>query len=78
MGKYLPDPEIDRLVQEMNRLVERDAETVGEKDVSIHELDDPGLRVVHEGEGIGELLAEMVRRGASDLILVPGAEPVLR
>jgi hypothetical protein len=21
MGKYLPDPEIDRLVQEMNRLV---------------------------------------------------------
>jgi twitching motility protein PilT len=78
MGKYLPDPEIDKLVQEMNRLVERDGEAVADTASSIHELDDPGLRVVHEGEGIGELLAEMVRRGASDLILVPGAQPVLR
>jgi len=78
MGKYLPDPEIDKLVQEMNRLVERDAETVGDDSHSIHDLDDPGLRVVNVGEGVGELLGEMVRRGASDLILVPGARPVLR
>jgi len=78
MGKYLPDPEIDKLVQEMNRLVERDAETVGDDSHLIHDLDDPGLRVVNVGEGVGELLGEMARRGASDLILVPGAQPVLR
>ena len=78
MGKFLPDPEIDKLVQEMNRQVERDAETVGDDSHSIHDLDDPSLRVVNVGEGVGELLGEMVRRGASDLILVPGAQPVLR
>ncbi len=78
MGKFLPDPEIDKLVQEMNRLVERDAETVGDDALSIHDLDDPSLRVVSVGEGIGELLGEMVRRGASDLILVPGVQPVVR
>jgi len=77
-GKFLPDPEIDKLVQEMNRLVERDAEIVGDECHSIHDLDDPALRVVSVGEGIGELLGEMVRRGASDLILVPGAPPVVR
>jgi twitching motility protein PilT len=78
MGKFLPDPEIDELVQEMNRLVERDAETVGDGSHSIRDLDDPSLRVVDMGEGISELLGEMVRRGASDLILVPGAQPVVR
>ena len=78
MGKFLPDPEIDRLVQEMNRLVERDTEAVGDDSHAIHDLDDPSLHVVNLGEGIGELLGEMARRGASDLILVPGAQPVLR
>ena len=78
MGKYVPDPEIDRLVQEMNRLVERDAEAVSEDAGSIHDLDDPSLRVVAAGESLAELLGEMVRRGASDLILVPGAQSVLR
>jgi twitching motility protein PilT len=78
MGKFLPDPEIDRLVQEMNRLVERDTETAGDDSYGMHDLDDPSLRVVNAGEGVGELLGEMVRRGASDLILVPGAQPVLR
>jgi twitching motility protein PilT len=78
MGKYLPDPEIDRLVQEMNRLVERDADAAGQDADLITELDDPNLRVVNQGEGIGELLAEMIRLGASDLILVPGAQSVIR
>ena len=52
--------------------------SVGDDSHSIHDLDDPSLRVVSVGEGIGELLGEMVRRGASDLILVPGAAPVVR
>jgi len=78
MGKFLPDPEIDKLVQEMNRLVERDAEAAGDDSPSNYDLDDPSLRVVSVGEGIGELLGTMVQRGASDLILVPGAPPVLR
>jgi twitching motility protein PilT len=78
MGKFLPDPEIDKLVQEMNRLVERDAGPAGDDSHAIHDLDDPTLRDVNIGEGIGELLGKMVRRGASDLILVPGAQPVLR
>ncbi len=78
MARYVPDPEIDRLVQEMNRLVENDGGMAGEKAASNRELDDPGLRVVSVGEGLGGLLAEMVSRGASDLILVPGAAPVVR
>ena len=28
MGEFLPDPEIERLVQEMNRLVEREEDRV--------------------------------------------------
>ena len=78
MGTFLPDPEIDKLVQEMNRLVDRDFETVDEDVKQNLDLDDPSLRIVSVGEGIGELLGEMVRRGASDLILVPGATPVIR
>ena len=78
MGKYLPDPEIDKLVHEMNRLVERDAEVASEETGAIRDLDDPRLRVVDQSDGIGELLGQMVRRGASDLILIPDAPPVLR
>jgi twitching motility protein PilT len=78
MGKYVPDPEIDRLVQEMNRMEEPEAANAAAGAGSIRELDDIGLRSVSTGEELGGLLGEMVRVGASDLNLIPGSPPIVR
>ncbi len=78
MGTYVPDPEIDRLVAEMNRLVERGEDGHGDPEGGVRDLDEPGLRFVASDETLSELLGEMVRRQASDLLLVPGAQPVVR
>ena len=79
MGKFLPDPEIERLVQEMNRLVEREEdEVLSDEDPVAGDLDEPGLQHVVAGEELERLLTEMARRKASDLILVPDSPPVLR
>jgi twitching motility protein PilT len=78
--KRLINPELDRLVQEMNLL----AEPAEEPDIGAEELpglagiDAPTLTVVADGEPLERLLGEMVRRKASDLLLLPGAPPVLR
>ena len=74
--KRLINPELDRLVEEMNLLSEggdRPADRGAEAG-----LDPPGLGEVGDGEPLEALLREMVRRRASDLLLVPGTPPVLR
>ncbi|HSL17683.1 MAG TPA: PilT/PilU family type 4a pilus ATPase [Methylomirabilota bacterium] len=73
MGKLLPDPELEKLIQEMNRSA---AAERAEPHEGAWEL--PDLREVSPGGDLDELLAEMVRRGASDLLLVPGSAPVIR
>jgi twitching motility protein PilT len=78
MGTYVPDPEIDRLVAEMNRLVERREDGHEKPDGAISELDEPRLQAVASDETLSVLLGEMIRRRASDLLLVPGAQPVVR
>ena len=78
MGTYVPDPEIERLVAEMNRLVERREDGHGDPEGAVRDLDEPRLQVVASDEILSELLSEMVRRQASDLLLVPGAQPVVR
>ena len=79
VGKFLPDPEIERLVQEMNRLVGREEDEVRRSREPVSgALDVPGLRHAVAGEALDRLLAEMVRRRATDLILVAGSPPVLR
>jgi twitching motility protein PilT len=74
----LPDPEMERLIQEMNRLAERSDDAAPEPRIPALELDEPQLGTVLRGNELHGLLAAMVARRASDLILVPGSAPVLR
>ncbi len=76
MTKRLINPELDRLAEEMDLLSE-DGECPAERSVEVG-LDPPGLGEVDGGEPLEGLLREMVRRRASDLLLVPGTPPVLR
>jgi twitching motility protein PilT len=71
MGKLIPDPELERLVHEMNR----DPEPDGERS---SDWESPDLREVATDEPLDDVLDEMVRRGASDLLLTPGSPPVVR
>ncbi len=84
--KRLHNPEMDELVHETNRLLESraagdgsaaEARTVGDDRVGAI-LDPPGLERVAASGPLADVLGEMVRRGASDLLLVPGAAPVVR
>jgi twitching motility protein PilT len=79
MGRFLRDPELDRLVIEMNRLVGDGEDGNADGDgATLLTLDGPHLQDVGSDEPLQGLLLEMVRRGASDLLLVPGAPPTLR
>ena len=91
MTELIPDPELDQLVQELNRLQEkRSAEGApseavrpepsigGDPREAPAGLDRPELAVVEEGAELDRLLGRMVRRGASDLHLVAGLAPVVR
>lgn len=77
MAKLWPDPELERLVEEMNRLAAERGEGKGEGD-GAPPLDAPSLRHVDGDEPLEAILQEMVRRRASDLVLIPGAPPVIR
>ena len=72
MPKYEPDPSIERLVHEMNRLAEGGS-AVDDDGLESRRFDLDGVpyRVVETQEGLAELLFEMARRRASDLILFP-------
>jgi hypothetical protein len=85
VSDFLRDPEIDRLVDQLNSdssLAEppdafRDAalEPLGGE---APEAPAPRLTVVDDGEPLSRLLFDMARRGASDLLLLPDLPPVLR
>ncbi len=79
MGKLLPDPELERLVSEMNQMAAA-APPPDDSDgpLPVGGLDSPGLRHVAAGGPLEALLSEMVRRQASDLVLVPGSRPMVR
>jgi len=81
MPERLHNPEMDRLVQEMNRMLERaDDGGVADRDVATGEplLDGVETERVLEDEALSGILEEMVRRRATDLLLVPGAPPAVR
>ena len=77
MTKRLINPELDELVRQMNRVDGHDEVVEGE-DPSASGLDPPSIRDVQGDEPLERLLVEMVQRKASDLLLIPGAPPVLR
>jgi twitching motility protein PilT len=79
MGNYVPDPEIDRLVQETNLLAGGDSVASDpNRGLPPGGLDDVRLRVVDTGERLAGLLREMAALGASDLVLIAGSPPVVR
>ncbi len=77
MSELIPDPELEKLIHEVNREDGGDAAAVGESGEAV-ELDIPDLREVHGDEPLDAVLSEMVGRRASDLLLVPGSAPVVR
>ncbi len=74
MGELIPDPELERIIHEMNR--EERAEHAEPEAAAA--WDGPDLREVHGDEPLGAILGEMVLRQASDLLLVPDSQPVVR
>jgi len=77
MPDYIPDSDLNELVRELNRSSSADSglpPTVTD-DESLPHL---GLREVASDGPLRGLLVEMSRRGATDLLLIPGAAPVFR
>jgi len=68
MTRLLPDPELEQLVRELN-----EAETAAEADRSPW----PAAQVP-SGNPLEALLVDVARRGASDLLLISGSQPVYR
>jgi twitching motility protein PilT len=88
MTERIFDPELDRLVQELNQAssdvrpqraaVEAAQRMVWEQDRAEALLDSPGQEEVEPEGALDRLLSEMVRQQASDLLLLAGLPPVLR
>ena len=85
-GKLNPDPELDRLVQQLNERSQV-AATEADPTPSGDEVTRPAwvaprasirAPAVAGGDPLERLLAEAVRRGASDLLLVAGSPPMVR
>ncbi|HEX4965345.1 MAG TPA: PilT/PilU family type 4a pilus ATPase [Thermoanaerobaculia bacterium] len=83
----LRDPELDELVRELNRRsqeAEEDFSFEPHEEAIRQQFDRPlSLRrpeqaLVNEGESLNRYLAELVRRKASDLLLIAGLPPVFR
>jgi twitching motility protein PilT len=91
MAKRIENPELDRLVQELNSGNSGSDPDTADPTLSFEpampalgglpedvQLDRPIQAQVEEGEPLDRLLAELVRQGASDMLLVAGMPPVLR
>ncbi|HEV8579369.1 MAG TPA: PilT/PilU family type 4a pilus ATPase [Thermoanaerobaculia bacterium] len=86
MKPELHDPDLDQLVRDLNRLQNPsppadDEPGLGFEPVSAEQpmlLRAPSQTFVGEGEPLDRLLAGLVKRQASDLLLIPGLPPVFR
>jgi len=86
----LGDPDLDQLVRELNRRSQEAADAEAGLGYEVHEeaigqqfeqpltLRRPEQALVNEGETLNRFLAELVRRQASDLLLIAGLPPVFR
>ncbi len=68
------DPDLEQLVEELNQS-ETSVGGISPKETLVAEM--PSARL-GEGGVLEEALHAMVRRGASDLLLIPGEKPILR
>ncbi|HEY8021862.1 MAG TPA: PilT/PilU family type 4a pilus ATPase, partial [Thermoanaerobaculia bacterium] len=83
MSDFPRDPELDRLVDQLNSgsasgraataLPEIEPEPLGGEALEVRRA-----ALVDDGEPLSRLLFDMARRGASDLLLLPDLPPVLR
>jgi twitching motility protein PilT len=71
MKKLIRDPELDQLVEELNR-------NEAPRPHAVDNLPAPPPSSVPEGSAFETLLAEMAQRGASDMLIVAGMQPVFR
>lgn len=86
MTKHLRDPDLEELVRELNSqpgggLEDEDLLTFdsqGFESETAQALRSPAQSLVGEDEGLARLLTELVRRGASDLLLIAGLPPIVR
>ncbi|HEV7671342.1 MAG TPA: PilT/PilU family type 4a pilus ATPase [Thermoanaerobaculia bacterium] len=75
MSDLLRDPDLDRLVEQLNQ---GQPNPIADPSITAPRLVPSRLSRVDEGEPLESLLAEMARRGASDLLLVTDRPPVFR
>jgi hypothetical protein len=89
MTEQIRDPELDRLVRELNRQQNAPAEdeleavpgAAGVRSSTLdpfEPLDKPAQSRVEEGGTLDRLLLEMIHQKASDLLLIAGLSPVFR
>src|SRR5947209_19363697 len=83
MTKLIRDPELDRLVEQLNQTNEAAGD--GDDDSPDTAAARPAAAApewppaqVPSGNVLEAMLIEMARRGASDLLIVAGADPVFR
>ncbi|MEO8218443.1 MAG: ATPase, T2SS/T4P/T4SS family, partial [Acidobacteriota bacterium] len=82
MNDFLRNPELDRLVEELNRSGEgeqgRGTAEARASGADHGEVLEAGQRDVRRGSSLERLLNEVARQNASDLVLVSGAPPIVR
>ncbi len=80
MSEFMRDEELDALVRELNRSGPAPApDHTHEAPAAAAGTGQPTARErIGEGDPLERVLAEVVRRGATDLLLVTGSAPVLR
>jgi twitching motility protein PilT len=88
MTEQIRDPDLDRLVRELNRQGDAPGETEPEERPAagpgtavlepFEPLDKPSQSRVEEGGSLDRLLLEMIHQAASDLLLIAGLSPVFR
>src|SRR6266513_4373071 len=74
MAKLIRDPDLDRLVEELNQVDEPE----GPRPVARASGDEWPPAQVSAGNALEAMLIEMARRGASDLHVIAGSPPVFR
>jgi len=80
MSGFISDPELDQLVAEVNTAGD-DSQSTATRHLAFDaspEPSSPERTEIRYESVLGRLLREMVRHGASDLLLVPGSAPAIR
>ena len=78
MSDYLRDPELDRLVDQLNSDSAAGEPPEPEIEPLAGAQEPRQVTVLDDGEPLSRLLFDMARRGASDLVLIPDLPPILR